>query len=151
MQKTCERKLKAIGIGTFIARFSVLYCKRHPQFGVWHPHELDALVAANSNVAYNVIVEIGKLRFMENRQVREIQSILFEQHSIKLSLSEIELLIDKFIFYLAVVHQQSHKLINEQIKSQGGYLLHLDSTCEGDSPKLTSSFDSISGFVLYSS
>jgi len=108
------------------------------------------LAANNSNVAYDVIVEIGKLRFIENRQVGEIQSTLFERHSIDLSTSEIELLIDKFIFYLAAVHQQSCELINEQIKAQGGYILHLDSTCEGDSPKVTSSFDSVSDFVLYS-
>jgi hypothetical protein len=150
VQKTCERTIMAIGIGPFIARFAVFYCKSHSHLGVWRPKELDELAPDNSNVAYSVIVEIGRLRFMENRQVIEIQSLLFEQHSIWLSTSEIELLIDKFVFYLAVVHQQSHKLINEQIKAQGGYILHLDSTCEGDSPKMASSFDSVSGFVLYS-
>ena len=105
---------------------------------------------ANGNVGYSVIVEVGRLRFMENRQVVEIQSLLSEQHSIRISRSEIELLIDKFVFYLAVVHQQSHELIHEQIVAQGGYILHMDSTCEGDSPKVASSFDSVSGFVLYS-
>ena len=139
-----------MGIGTFIAHFSIFYCKSHPELGTWGPKELPAIVAENSNVSYSVIVEIGRLRFKENRQVMEIKSILSEQHSIDLSRSEIELLIDKFIFYLAVVHQRSAKLIYELIKSQGGYILHLDSSCEGDSPKLTSSFDSVSGFVLYS-
>lgn len=148
--KTCRRAIKAIGIGGFEARFTVFYCKKHPELGSWRSRELDELVAPNSNVAYNVIVEIGKLRFMENRQVSEIQSILFEKHSVDLSISEIELLIDKFVFYLAAVHQQSYDLINEQINAQGGYILHLDSSCEGDSPKLTSSIDSVSGFVLYS-
>ena len=33
---------------------------------------------------------------------------------------------------------------------QGGYILHIDATCEGDSPKLVLSLDSVSGFVLYS-
>lgn len=148
--KTGRRTIKAICIGSFEARFTVLYCKKHPELGFWRSRELDELVADNSNVAYNVIVEIGKLRFMENRQVSEIQSILFEKHSVDLSTSEIELLIDKFVFYLAVIHQESYYLINEQIRVQGGYILHLDSTCEGDSPKLTSSLDSVSGFVLYS-
>ena len=150
VQKTSERKIMALGIGTFIVRFPVCYCKGHPDHGIYRPKELDELAPRNSNVSYSVIVETGKLRFMENRQVTEIQSILSSQHSIQLSRSEIELLIDKFVFYLAVVHQQSHKLIHEQIKLQGGYILHIDSTCEGDSPKLASSFDSVSGFVLYS-
>ena len=131
-------------------QYNIHYCKEHPELGSWHPKELEELVAGNCNVAYNVIVQIGKLRFTENRQVGEIQSALLQDHSIDLSISEIELLIDKFIFYLAAVHQQSRELINEQIKAQGGYILHIDATCEGDSPKLTSSFDSVSGYVLYS-
>lgn len=145
-----NRMVKALGIGTVRAHHTFLYCKRHPQLGVWRSKELDELVAPNSNVAYTVMVEIGKLRFLENRQIKEIQSILLQQHSVELSMSEIELLVDKFVFYLAAVHQESSELIAEQIKHQGGYILHVDATCEADSPKLTSSLDSVSGFVLYS-
>jgi hypothetical protein len=150
VQKTGERTIKSVGIGTFKAHHTVLYCKHHAELGFWCSDELAQLAPANSNVAYNVIVEVGKLRFMENRQVDEIQQILFTRHDIILSISEIELLIDKFIFYLAAVHQQSIHLIRGQIKAQGGYILHIDATCEGDSPKLLSSVDSVSGFVLYS-
>lgn len=148
--KTGERTIKSIGIGIFKAYHTVLYCSHHPELGVWWSDELAQLVPDNSNVAYNVIVTVGKLRFMENRQVDEIQKILFNKHGVDISVSEIEILIDKFIFYLAAVHQQSIPLIREQIKAQGGYILHIDATCEGDSPKLLSSVDSVSGFVLYS-
>ena len=34
------------------------------------------------------------------------------------------------------------------MKSQGGYLLHIDGTCEGDSPQLMSTIDEISNIVL---
>lgn len=139
-----------MGIGTFIAHHTTLYCKKHRELGIYRSKELDELVADNSNVAYNVIVEVGKLRFMENRQVNEILFSLLNKHSVELSTSEIELLIDKFIFYLAAVHQESSALIRAEIKKQGGYILHLDATCEGDSPKLVSSVDAVSGFVLYS-
>ena len=148
--KTYKRTIKAVGIGTFHAHHTILYCKRHPDLGFWRSEELAKLVPANSNVAYNVIVEVGKLRFMENRQVEEIKNILFEKHLVDLSASEIELLIEKFIFYVAAVHQESAHLIKAQIKTHGGYILHIDATCEGDSPKLISSLDSVSGFVLYS-
>ncbi len=40
--------------------------------------------------------------------------------------------------------------IKAYIRAQGGYILHLDSSCDGDSPQLTSSIDSVSGFVLHS-
>lgn len=150
VQKTGERTIKSVGIGIFKAHHSVLYCKHHPELGCWCSEELAQFAPANSNVAYNVIVTVGKLRFMEHRQVAEIQKILFNKHGVDISISEIEILIDKFIFYVAAVHQQSIHLIREQMKAQGGYILHIDATCEGDSPKLVSSVDSVSGFVLYS-
>jgi len=148
--KTCRRTIKSIGIGTFRALHAVRGCKQHPEVGLFPSQALDELVAPNSNVAYNVIVEIGRLRFMENRQVNEIQTILLHKDLIALCTSEIERLIDKFIFYLFAVHQESTPLLKAQIKAQGGYILHLDGTCEGDSPKLVSSVDSVSEIVLYS-
>ncbi len=33
--------------------------------------------------------------------------------------------------------------------TQGGYILHLDGTCEGDSPHLMSSIDALSKIVLH--
>jgi hypothetical protein len=150
VQKTHQRTIKAIGIGVFKAHHTVLCCKRHRELGSWRSTELAALVPSHNNVAYSVLVEVGKLRFRESRQVEEIQEILLQQHSVDISTSEIERLIDKFIFYLDAVHQESTELIKEHIKMQGGYILHVDSTCDGDSPKLASSLDSESGFVLYS-
>jgi hypothetical protein len=108
------------------------------------------IVPTDSNFAFNVLVEVGKLRFNENRQVAEIQLILLQKHAIKISTSEVEVMINNFIFYLTAVHQQNNDLIKQYIEKQGGYILHLDATCQGDSPKLVSSIDPISGFVLYS-
>ena len=144
------RTVKAIGIGKFIAHEIILYCPQHPKNGSWKSTELPAIVPPGSNFAYSVIVEVGKLRFKKNRQVAEIQLILLEKHSLSISISEIELLINNFIFYLTAVHQKSSRIIRQYIEKQGGYILHLDATCEGDSPKLVSSIDPISGFVLYS-
>lgn len=149
--KTVKRKkIKSIGIGTFNAHHTILYCPKHPELKPKKSEELCKIVPQDSNVAYNVIVEVGKLRFLENRQVKEIQLTLLVKHSIELSSSEIENLIDKFIFYLAAIHQKNSNLIKLHIETQGGYILHLDGTCEGDSPKLVSSIDSVSKFVLYS-
>lgn len=140
----------AIGIGTFIAHETTMYCPQHPGIGAFKSTELPMIVPADSNFAYNVLVEVGKLRFNENRQVAEIQLILLEKHAIKISTSEVEVLINNFLFYLTAVHQQNNDLIRQYIEKQGGYILHLDATCEGDSPKLVSSIDPVSGFVLYS-
>lgn len=148
--KTTTRTIYALGIGGFKAHHTIRYCKQHPERGVFKSRELAELVPANSNVSYSVIAEVGKLRYLQHRQVNEIVDILYIKHAIRLSGSEIELLIEKFIFYLSAVHQESVYLLRAQMKAQGGYILHLDATCEGDSPKLLSSIDSVSGFVLYS-
>ena len=127
-----------------------MYCPQHPDIGAFKSSELPMIVPADSNFAYNVLVEVGKLRFNETRQVAEIQLILLEKHAIKISTSEVEVLINNFLFYLTAIHQQNNDLIRQYIEKQGGYILHLDATCEGDSPKLVSSIDPVSGFVLYS-
>ena len=62
------------------------------------------IVPTDSNFAFNVLVEVGKLRFNENRQVAEIQFILLQKHAIKISTSEVEVMINNFIFYFATVH-----------------------------------------------
>jgi len=145
-----QRKIFALGIGTFIVHETVKYCPQHPDIGAFKSTELPMIVPAGSNFAYNVLVEVGKLRFNETRQVAEIQLILLQKHAIKISTSEVEVLINNFLFYLTAVHEQSSDLIKQYIEKQGGYILHLDATCEGDSPKLVSSIDPVSGFVLYS-
>jgi len=147
---TKTRTIKAIGIGTFKAHHTIVYCPKHPELGSWKSTDLLKIVPPDSNISYSTIIEIGKYRFLESRQVPEIQLMLLERHSIAISTSEIERLINRFIFYIAAVHQENNDLIKEYIKMQGGYILHIDATCEGDSPKLVLGLDSVSGFVLYS-
>lgn len=149
--KTTTKKVHSTVIGTFIAHHVELYCPYHPKEGPFRSKELQELVAPKCNFAYDAIVEIGKLRYLHHYQVEEIKEIFKEKYNIKISSSEIELLLLKFIIYLSIVHQKSIELIKAYIKAQGGYILHLDATCEGDSPKLASSIDSLSEFVLHSS
>jgi len=93
-----------------MAHETVKYCPQHPHIGAFKSTELPMIVPADSNFAYNVLVEVGKLRFNENRQVAEIKLILLEKHAIKISTSEVEVLINNFLFYLTAVHQQSSDL-----------------------------------------
>ena len=147
--KTGRRTIHSIGIGTFFAYYKQLECKQHPELGPWHCEELSRIVSPNSNYAYDVICEVGKLRFNKYRQVQEIQAVLQEKYGFPISESEIELLIYKFVLYLSVVHENSAELIKEDIQTRGGYILHIDCTCKGDSPKLASSIDELSGIVLH--
>lgn len=147
---TKTRIIKTIGIGSFIGHHTIRYCPEHPDIGPFQSADLSKIVPPDSNFSYSVIVAIGNLRFSKKRQVQEIQQTMMERHSIEISNSEIEMLINRFIYYLAAVHQKDNSLIREYIRTQGGYILHLDATCKGDSPKLVSSMDAVSDFVLYS-
>lgn len=127
-----------------------LYCPDHPEVGIFKSKELERIVAPDCNFAFDAIVEIGKLRYLHHYQVEEIKDTFNQKYNLPISNSGIENLLLKFVTYLSIVHENSTELIKAYIYAQGGYILHLDSTCEGDSPKLASSIDGLSGFVLHS-
>ena len=54
----------------------------------------------------------------------------------------------KFIIYLAILHRRFQKKTRRYMNMNGGYILHLDGTCEGGSPHLISILDGISEIVL---
>lgn len=105
------------------------------------------LVPHKCKFAFDIIEYIGKALFIRNRSDLEIQEILFGKN-ISISLREIAYLGKKFIIYLALCHQASNNALKQHIQSKGGYILHVDGTCEGNSPHLISSMDGISKIVL---
>lgn len=148
--KSTTKKVYSIAIGGFFAHQVELYCPHHPEVGTFKSKILERIVAADCNFSYDAIVEVGKLRHLHHYQVEEIKETFKQKYNLTISNSGIETLLFKFITYLSIVHENSSELIKAYIKAQGGYILHLDTTCEGDSPKLASSIDALSGFVLHS-
>ena len=85
--------------------------------------------------------------FLRHRTAQEIAAELRARH-VRLSLSEVGYLARKFVVYLALAHRQSAPDLQAAMRAQGGYILHLDGTCEGGGPMLMSSLDSLSQIVL---
>ena len=54
----------------------------------------------------------------------------------------------RFVIYLAIAHQQRAPDMKAEMQTRGGYICHLDATCEGGDPFLMSSIDSLSEIVL---
>ena len=50
--------------------------------------------------------------------------------------------------YLALPHRQCAPKVREAMHRKGGYIFHLDGTCEGGAPVLMSGLDSLSEIVL---
>lgn len=100
------------------------------------------------NFGYDVLVYVGKAAFLDCHTDEEIIRELWSKN-ISISPGEIAYLEKKFVVYLALVHSQSSEKIKEAIETRGGCILHVDGTCEGDSPHLMSGLDEITGIVLH--
>ena len=132
-------------IGPFIAHETVLQCSACGD--VFGSDALLQLVPARSNVAYDVMVFVGRELFQRHRTTEEIRTELGARN-VRLSASEVEYLGRKFIMYLACAHRQATPRIRETMTLAGGYVLHLDATHEGDAPALMTGLDSLSKIVL---
>ena len=146
--KTHTREVATLRIGHFIAHETQTYCLGcADQPVVFLAEELQQLVPPGARYGYDVIAFIGQAIFLRCRNGKEIQDELHAKN-IAISLREIDYLGRRFIVYLALAHEQSQEKIKQFMGTQGGYILHLDGTCEGDSPHLMSTIDALSQIVL---
>ena len=96
------------------------------------------------------MAHIGWARFVDCRQCEEIQVELSRQHGIEVPARTIRELTQKFVAYFQTVHRDSIKLLRREMRDRGGYILHVDGTCEEGSRVLLVCLDSLSGQVLES-
>lgn len=147
--KTRTRTIATLAIGTFIAHETIRdcanpFCKNDASY---YANALSKLVPQQGKYGYDVIVFVGRQLFITCRNEADIVAALSEK-GISISRSEIGVLARKFIMYLSVAHQESQIPLSTQMNNRGGYILHLDSTCEAGSPHLMSVLDGISEVVL---
>ena len=110
---------------------------------------LPEIIRPGCNYSYDCIVGVGRLRYIEKRQISEIQTILRCQHHLYISQTQIRRLNYSFLRYLGRLHYCSRGKIKQILTRQGGYILHVDSTCEGRGVHLLTCMDGLSGYVLY--
>ena len=120
-------------IGPFKAHETVLECKRCNR--AYFSEALLRQVPPRCNVAYAVMIYVGKALFQQHRNGSESLADLASRN-IRLSPSEITYLGRKFIMYLAEAHRRTTPRIRKAMQMAGGYILHLDAMHEGDSPAL---------------
>ncbi len=145
VKKTYRRSVASLAIGEFQAHITLLTCPDCQT--TYESEELRALVAPNSKFAFDVMVGVGQALFLHCCTGRAIQRELGDRN-INISLREIDHLGRRFIVYLALAHEQSQAQLKAYMGSRGGYILHLDGTCESDSPHLITSIDGLSRIVL---
>lgn len=120
----------------------------HPEIPAVRPRQLQRIVAPGARIAYDALVRVGIARLLECRQCEEIQAELSRQHGVEIPVRTISHLAQRFVAYVQVVHQQSIRLLRRDMQKRGGYVLHVDGTCEEGSQVLLVCLDSLSGQIL---
>jgi hypothetical protein len=145
IRKTSRKVIATGDIGEFTAVEVQTNCHRCDT--VFRSEELRSLTPHRGKYGFDVIEYIGKALFVDCRNERDIQADLTTR-KIPISVSEIAFLGKRFIVYLALAHRESEQVLKRYMVSNGGYILHMDGTCEGGSPHLFSCIDEISNIVL---
>ena len=146
VQKTSPAKKAAtLAIGDFIGHETVYHCPVCRE--VFHSVELRALIPEGCNFGYDIIVFIGQSLFLRCRNYQQIR-VELQQRNVRISESEIAFLAKKFVLYLGVLHRSVQRKTRKLMRTNGGYILHLDGTCDGASPHLMSVLDGITEIVL---
>ena len=91
------------------------------------------LTPPKSIYGFDIIVEIGKLRFLEHKQISEIHEH-FQKKGIDIPVRTIENLCQRFLWYIVAVHLESFPKLARLLGEQGGYVLHVDSTTTKGNP-----------------
>ena len=112
--------------------------------------DLDSLLPPHSNYAYDLIVHVGLARFREHRQAHEIQRELQSRYHIRVPESTVSALASRFLDFFRAVHEANAHVLKDLISAAGGYVLHLDGTCEPQSPVIFVGMDKSTNLVLLS-
>ena len=147
---TRRRSVSTVLYGKFLAIERQGYCPHHEDLAPARSRQLSRIVAAGCNMGYDLIARVGLARFLECRQCEEIQAALSQQAGLVVSVRTISELSQKFVAYVQAVHRESSQLLRTEMRNRGGYILHIDGTCEEGSRVLLVCLDSISQQVLES-
>jgi len=148
LRLTRRRHVVSLAYGRFLAVERQGYCPAHPNLPFVRSQQLQRIVAPGSTVAYDVLVRVGIARYVECRQNEEIKIDLSRHHGAEIPLRTISYLAQKFVAYFQVVHHQSIQLLRRDMRHRGGYILHIDGTCEEGSQVLLVCLDSLSEQIL---
>jgi hypothetical protein len=145
VSKTRTKKLATLPIGEYKARETIKQCNMCRT--IYPCEELKLLTPYQCTYGFDVIVYIGMALFVLHKNDNVVKQELAAKN-IGISLRQIGYLSKRFIVYLSIAHKECQVEVKQLMHSKGGYILHLDGTCEGGSPHIFSAIDAISDIVL---
>ena len=153
VQKTVRRAGVTLAHGRFEVRETVRACAagcREPsgQRVTRRPKLLARLIPPRSVMGYDVLVQVGLLRFVHHRQREEIRATLREEYGVVLSTGEVSVLGRRFLRYLEALHHACAEPLREALAADGGWPLHIDATGEDGRGTLLAAFAGWRRWVL---
>lgn len=145
VHKTIRKSVATLDVGEFQAVETQKQCKHCRT--VYRSEELRALTPHGGKFGFDVIEHVGRALFIGCRTESQIRPELAARN-VAISENEISFLGKRFIVYLMLAHRECHEALKHYMGVSGGYILHMDGTCEGDSPHLFSCIDGLSNIVL---
>jgi len=145
VKKTIRRCVFSLALGRFVAHQWLYVCPRCGQEA--GGNELNRLVGPGSNLAFDVLVHVGCETFLNQRNVAQVRADLAAR-GLAVSDSEIRWLARRFLAFLAVAHRAATPRIKAAMTQNGGYILHLDGTTDGQAPVLFCAMDELLRIVL---
>jgi len=107
-------------------------------------------VPPHGNHAFDLVVEVGLASFLRHRQNSEIQQELEARWGLRLSSSTIRDQGQAFLDYLAATHEARVPQLRDRLHEDGGYVLHVDGTCEAGTDILFTAMAGNRGWTLAS-
>lgn len=135
VQKSTSRSGQTMAHGAFAARETVHVCAAgcHWPSGarvMRHAVCLSAALMPGSNFGYDVMVWVGRMRWLQRMQREEIRAALRDQHGISVSAGEVSELGRRFARYLSRLHRDRAPALAATLTGDGGYPMHIDATGE---------------------
>jgi len=131
--KSWCKTVVTMDIGAFWAKEIVFQCPHDQR--IFPSSQLRSLAPSMGTYGFDVIEFIGMELFVYCRNEKEIVKSL-RSRNIFVSERQIGYLGKKFVVYLALAHGQSREKLVHSMSKRGGYILHVDGTCDGNSPHL---------------
>ena len=91
---------------------------------------LAKLVAPYHIYGFDVVAKVGIQRFLHCRQRQEIQAEIDSMIGVSIPEGTIQTLIGRFMDVMRGVHEENIPKLREIFENDGGYILHVDGTCE---------------------
>lgn len=135
VQKTTPHHGRTISHGHFEIRETIHVCADRCRFDsrklvTKRADSLSRHIIPGKTVGYDVMTFVGLQRFLHQRQREEIRESIFHKHGIQLSSGTISNLTKLFLDYLRKLHDKHVEQLRNALRSDGGWPLHIDATCE---------------------